>query len=329
MAGELKTLKEITAPIFEDIKLFEREIREALTSEVRLTNTIGKYIVRHKGKHIRPILTILSARLCGTPTMNSYKAATLIELIHLASLIHDDVVDESTKRRGFPSINWVWKNKIAVLMGDFILSRALINLVGLHDFEALELISETADQLSSGEFLQIEKSRSKTMTEHIYYDMIYKKTASLIATSCQLGAITATHDTKDRQAMREFGENLGMAFQIKDDTFDLLGSERKMGKNMGIDIKKNILTLPLIHSYNHLTRAEVRQVKRILQMNKKSKKDLQELKQIIETSGGFAFAHEKIEDFSERALQAIAQYPDSIYKEALKDLVYYNINRDH
>ena len=175
MVNDLKTLKEITIPIFEDIKLFEMEFRDAFKSEVRLVNTVGKYILRHKGKHIRPILTILAARTCGKPNLNSYRAAAMIELLHIATLVHDDIVDEATTRRGFPSINRVWKNKVAVLMGDFIFSKALINLVGIKDFEALTLISETAEKLSSGEILQIEKSLTRSMTEKVYYDMIYKK----------------------------------------------------------------------------------------------------------------------------------------------------------
>ena len=190
MKNDLKSLKHITDPIFEDIKLFEEEFRNALRSEVRLINLVGKYIIRHKGKHIRPVLTILSSRVCGQPTLNSYRAAAMIELLHIATLIHDDVVDEAEKRRGFPSINRVWKNKIAVLMGDFILSKTLINMVGLKDFAALQLIADTAEKLAAGEILQIEKSLTRSMNEDVYFDMIYQKTASLISTSCELGAIT-------------------------------------------------------------------------------------------------------------------------------------------
>ena len=168
MRSDKKSLKRITRPIFDDIKLFEEEFKSALHSEVRLINMIGKYIIHHKGKLIRPILTILSSRVCGQPSLNSYKAAAMIELLHIATLIHDDVVDEAEKRRGFPSINRVWKNKIAVLMGDFILSKTLINMVGLKDFAALQLIADTAEKLAAGEILQIEKSLTKSMTEDVY-----------------------------------------------------------------------------------------------------------------------------------------------------------------
>ena len=205
MNKDKKSLKLIIEPIFDDIKLFEKEFKEALHSEVRLINLVGKYIIRHKGKHIRPVLTILASRVCGQPTLNSYKAAAMIELLHIATLIHDDVVDEAEKRRGFLSINRIWKNKISVLMGDFILSKALINMVGLKDFAALQLIADTAEKLAAGEILQIEKSLTRSMTEKVYYEMIYKKTASLISTSCELGAITSTGKDNDRKAMITYG----------------------------------------------------------------------------------------------------------------------------
>ena len=311
MKQDLKSLKHITDPIFEDIKLFEQEFRNALRSEVRLINLIGKYILRHKGKHIRPVLTILASRVCGQPTVNSYRAAAMIELLHIATLIHDDVVDEAEKRRGFPSIKAVWKNKIAVLMGDFMLSKALINMVGLRDFSALQLIADTAEKLSAGEILQIEKSLTKSMTEKVYYDMIYQKTASLISTSCELGAITSTGKDKDRKAMVTYGTKLGMAFQVKDDLFDLLGNEKQTGKDIGADIKRNMVTLPLIHTYEKLSRTETRQVKKILSLKKKTTANLNDLKEIVSSAGGFNYAEQKIEEFNHQALDAISPYPDS------------------
>tara|TARA_B100001179_G_scaffold210233_1_gene176714 strand:+ start:490 stop:1479 length:990 start_codon:yes stop_codon:yes gene_type:complete len=329
MSKDLKTLKEIIYPIIEDMKLFDVEFRDALKSEVRLVNTVGKYILRHKGKHIRPILTILSARVCGKPCLNSYKSAAMIELLHIATLIHDDVVDEATTRRGFPSINRIWKNKIAVLMGDFILSKALINLVGIKDFEALDLISQTAEKLSSGEILQIEKSLTRSMTEKVYYDMINKKTASLISTSCELGAITSSKKRNDRNKMRLFGEKLGMAFQIKDDLFDMLGIESKTGKNIGADVKKNMITLPLIYSYSNLKKPESRLVKKILNIKNKSKDDISRLTQLIHSSGGFEYAKQKIDEFSNHAIESINDYPESVYKQSLIDLVAFNSRRNY
>ncbi len=327
MKNDFKSLKHITDPIFEDIKLFEEEFRNALRSEVRLINLIGKYIIRHKGKHIRPVLTILSSRVCGQPTMNSYRAAAMIELLHIATLIHDDVVDEAEKRRGFPSINRVWKNKIAVLMGDFILSKTLINMVGLKDFAALQLIADTAEKLAAGEILQIEKSLTRSMNEDVYFDMIYQKTASLISTSCELGAITSTGKDSDRNAMVTYGTKLGMAFQVKDDLFDLLGSEQQTGKDLGADVKRNMVTLPLIHSYENLTRTETRQVKKILGLKKKSKSDLNTLKDIVNDAGGFTYAEQKIDEFNHQALDAISPYPDSPYKQSMVDLISFNAQR--
>ncbi|NOZ03466.1 MAG: polyprenyl synthetase family protein [FCB group bacterium] len=327
MRQDVKSLKQITSPIFEDIKLFQKEFEDALHSEVRLINTIAKYILRHKGKHIRPILTILAARVCGQPTLNSYRAAAMIELLHIATLIHDDVVDEAKSRRGWPSINRVWKNKVSVLMGDFILSKALINMIGLKDFEALELISKTAEQLSAGEILQIEKSITKSMTEDTYYRVIFQKTASLVSTSCELGAITSSRQEKDREAMRTYGARLGMAFQIKDDMFDLLGSEAETGKDMASDVRKNMLTLPLIHSFSTLTKAETRQINAILRKRKKSSRVLQELRDIIDSAGGFEYARHKIDEYSNQAMEAIAPYPDSPYKQSMIDLIAFNAQR--
>ena len=271
MHKDIITLKQITAPILEDIKIFQKEFENALDSEVRLINSISKYMIRNKGKNIRPILTILSARLCGKPTLNSYKAAAMMELLHVATLIHDDVVDDATLRRGKPSVNRVWKNKLSILMGDFILSKALINMVGLRDFDALEQISITAEKLSAGEILQIEKSITRSMTEEVYFEMIGQKTASLIATSCELGAITTTKKDNDRAATHTFGQNLGLAFQIKDDLFDLLGSESDTGKNSGGDVKQNMVTLPLIFSKANMSRLEYRELKKLLRAKKKNR----------------------------------------------------------
>jgi len=327
MHKDLVTLKQITAPIIDDIKIFQQEFENALKSEVRLINSISKYMIRNRGKNIRPILTILSARLCGEPTLNSYRAAAMMELLHIATLIHDDVVDDATMRRGKPSINQVWKNKISVLMGDFILSKALINMIGIKDFDALERISNTAEKLSAGEILQIEKSITKSITEDVYFDMINQKTASLIATSCELGAITTTKEEQDRQATFNFGENLGMAFQIKDDLFDLLGSESDTGKDGGGDVKKNMITLPLIFSYSNMSKTENRQLKKLLGTKKKSRKILSDIRGMIEVSGGFDYARKKLDEYSNRAIDAISIYPDSAVKQSLSDLVAFNAHR--
>jgi len=327
MHRDLITLKQITQPIVEDIKVFQQEFENALNSEVRLINSISKYMMRNKGKNIRPILTILSARLCGEPTVNSYRAAAMMELMHVATLIHDDVVDEATIRRGRPSINRVWKNKLSVLMGDFIFSKALINMIGLRDFDALEQISSTAEKLSAGEILQIEKSITRSMNEEVYFEMINQKTASLIATSCELGAITTTKKEEDRRATYSFGENLGMAFQIKDDLFDLLGNENDTGKNSGGDVKKNMATLPLIFSKNNMSRIQYRELKKLLDIKRKNRSVISKICDIIQETGGVDHAKKKLDEFSEKAVNAILPYPESPIKRSMLDLVEFNASR--
>ena len=327
MHKDLITLKQITHPIIEDVKIFQKEFENALNSEVRLINTISKYMIKNKGKNIRPILTILSARLCGEPTINSYRAAAMMELLHIATLIHDDVVDDATLRRGRPSINRVWKNKLSVLMGDFILSKALINMIGLKDFDALEQISSTAEKLSAGEILQIEKSITRSMTEDVYFEMISQKTASLIATSCELGAITTTKKEKDRQATFSFGENLGMAFQIKDDLFDLLGNENDTGKNNGGDVKRNMATLPLIFSKNNMSRPAYKKLKKLLDVKKKSRSIISQIVQIIEETGGVDYARKKLDEYSQKAIESILPYPDTPIRQSMLDLVDFNASR--
>ena len=327
MHKDLITLKQITHPIIEDVKIFQKEFENALNSEVRLINTISKYMIKNKGKNIRPILTILSARLCGEPTINSYRAAAMMELLHIATLIHDDVVDDATLRRGRPSINRVWKNKLSVLMGDFILSKALINMIGLKDFDALEQISSTAEKLSAGEILQIEKSITRSMTEDVYFEMISQKTASLLATSCELGAITTTKKEKDRQATFSFGENLGMAFQIKDDLFDLLGNENDTGKNNGGDVKRNMATLPLIFSKNNMSRPAYKKLKKLLDVKKKSRSIISQIVQIIEETGGVDYARKKLDEYSQKAIESILPYPDTPIRQSMLDLVDFNASR--
>ena len=327
MHKDIITLKQITAPILEDINIFQKEFENALDSEVRLINSISKYMIRNKGKNIRPILTILSARLCGKPTLNSYKAAAMMELLHVATLIHDDVVDDATLRRGKPSVNRVWKNKLSILMGDFILSKALINMVGLRDFDALEQISITAEKLSAGEILQIEKSITRSMTEEVYFEMIGQKTASLIATSCELGAITTSKKDNDRAATHTFGQNLGLAFQIKDDLFDLLGSESDTGKTGGGDVKQNMITLPLIFSKINMSRLGYRELKKLLRTKKKNRSIITKISDMVEEAGGIDYAKKKLDEFSDIDMNSIDPYPESVFKRSLIDLVAFNASR--
>jgi len=321
-------LDKIIIPIAGDLLQYEKEFKAALDSEVKLINSVSNYLIKNKGKSFRPILTLLCSRLCGQPTINTYKAAAMMELLHVATLIHDDIVDDAKTRRGKPSIKQIWKNKISVLMGDYILSKALINMVSLKDFEALDLISKTAEKLSAGEILQMEKSITRNMTKNIYYDMINQKTASLISSSCELGAITTSKSDKDRKATSEYGKNLGMAFQIKDDLFDFLGSEFQTGKESGGDVKKNMLTLPLIYSIESTSRKERNRLKAIIRKKKKSSETIMEIKEIIEKSGGFNYANKKLDEFSSNAINSISSYNDGEIKNSLIELVHFNKDRD-
>ena len=323
----MNELEIIKAPIKEDLTYFENEFKQALNSDVKLINSISGFLVKNRGKRIRPILTLLCARLCDNPSKYSYKAAAMMELLHVATLIHDDIVDDAKMRRGKPSIKQVWKNKISVLMGDFILSKALINMVNLKNFDALDLISQTAEKLSAGEIMQIEKSLTRNMPKEVYYDMINQKTASLIAASCELGAITTTNDKSDRKSTFEYGNNLGMAFQIKDDLFDFLGSENETGKDSGGDVKKNMITLPLIFCLENATRSEKKKLKTLVGSKKKSNSNLREINDLISELGGFDYSKNKLQEFSDKAVAAIDGYDDSEIKNSLIKLVEFNVRR--
>ena len=320
--------RDVTQDLKSDLTKVEEAINQNYKSDLPLIPGISSYLMSCGGKRIRPMLVLLGAKLCGRETDDAVvKHGCAVEYLHAASLLHDDVVDDATIRRGKPSINQVWKNKISVLMGDFILSKALINMIGIKDFDALEQISNTAEKLSAGEILQIEKNITKSMTEDVYFDIINQKTASLIATSCELGAITTSKTDQDRKATFNFGQNLGMAFQIKDDLFDLLGKESDTGKNSGGDVKRNLMTLPLIFSYSHMTKSENRQLKKLMGTKKKTRRILTDIRGMIDDSGGFEYARKKLDDFSNNALDAISFYPDSPVKQSLSDLVAFNALR--
>ncbi len=319
-------LSQIVAPIIEDLKLFQKEFENALRSEVRMINTMVRYILHNRGKHLRPILTILSAHLCGQANLNSLKAASLVEILHIATLIHDDVVDESDLRRNWPSIRRVFNNKKAVLIGDYFLSKALSNMIGLRNFRALEVLSETAEHLSSGEILQLEKALLGGMTEEVYYQMVRGKTASLFATACELGAITVTDDEERWANLRQFGENLGMAFQIKDDLFDLVGDRASVGKPVLFDVKKNIRTLPLLYTLKQLEPEERRRYMRALKSHAR-RGEKAKLRAVIEQGGGIDYAEDRILHFSQVALAALDPFPESDYKASLVNVVHFNAQR--
>ena len=326
MNAELDNI--VTSPINDYIIRFEKVYTQSLHSDVKLINTIIRYISRKKGKQLRPRLCLLSAKLCGEPTENTYRAAALIEMIHVATLIHDDVVDDANLRRGWPSVNRVWKNKLSILVGDFMFSKALTNMIHLKDFDALDILSSTAERLSQGEIQQIEKAIKKNMTEEIYYKMVSDKTASLFSAACKLGVMTVTEDNDKREALAKFGEKFGLVFQIKDDLLDITGNVEGLGKPAGFDLKKNILTLPLIHLFEKLDSSDSKRVKRQLR-NHVKKSELKEIRMLIVNHGGIQFAEKQIDRLSKEAQDELNIFPDSIYKDALLAALKFNSHRNN
>ena len=318
----------VTSPINDYIIRFEKVYSESLHSDVKLINTIIRYISRKKGKQLRPRLCLLSAKLCGEPTENTYRSAALIEMIHVATLIHDDVVDDADLRRGWHSVNRVWKNKLSILVGDFMFSKALTNMIHLKDFDALDILSSTAERLSQGEIQQIEKAIKKNMTEEIYYQMVSDKTASLFSAACKLGVMTVTEENDKREALAKFGEKFGLVFQIKDDLLDITGNVEGLGKPAGFDLKKNILTLPLIHLFEKLDSSDSKRVKRQLR-NHVKKSELKEIRMLIENHGGIQFAEKQIDRLSKEAQDELNIFPNSVYKDALLAALKFNSHRNN
>lgn len=307
--------------------LFEKKFHESMSSKVALLNRITYYIVNRKGKQMRPMFVFLTAKLLTNGEVNerTYRGASVIELIHTASLVHDDVVDESNRRRGFFSINALWKNKIAVLVGDYFFSKGLLLSIEHGDVDILKIISNTVQNISEGELLQLEKARRLDITEEVYYDIIRQKTATLIAACCSIGACSVRPDTPHVETFRNFGELSGMAFQIKDDLFDY--GEEKIGKPTGIDIKEQKMTLPLIYTLNHCTVKEKRWLINSVKNHNKDRQRVKEVIAMVKEKGGLSYAVEKMLSFKEEALQILDNYPHSEYKEALKLMVNYVVDR--
>ncbi len=323
----MKIVEQIKAPIHEEMELFEKKFHESMSSRVPLINRITYYIVNRKGKQMRPMFVFLVAKLVSGGTVNdrTYRGASVIELIHTASLVHDDVVDDSNRRRGFFSINALWKNKIAVLVGDYLLSKGLLLSIDNNDFDLLEIISVAVREMSEGELLQIEKARRLDITEDVYYEIIRQKTATLIASCCALGACSVKPNSEEVALMRKFGELIGMAFQIKDDLFDY--GEDRIGKPTGIDIKEQKMTLPLIHVLNNCSKAEKKWLINSVKNHNKNKKRVKEVIHFVKEKGGLDYAEQKMKDYQKEALQLLNSYPESPYKEALTLMVNYVIDR--
>lgn len=318
---------QIKQPIQEEMELFETKFRESMSSKVALLNRITHYIVNRKGKQMRPMFVFLTAKMLHEGKVNerTYRGASVIELIHTATLVHDDVVDDSNRRRGFFSINALWKNKIAVLVGDYLLSKGLLLSIDHGDFDLLRIISVAVREMSEGELLQIEKARRLDITEAIYYEIIRQKTATLIAACCALGARSVSDDDVVVERMRKFGELIGMAFQIKDDLFDY--TDDAIGKPTGIDIKEQKMTLPLIYVLNHCTPSEKSWCINSIKNHNKDKKRVKEVIQFVKDKGGLTFAEQKMTEFKSEALHLLQNFPASPYKESLELMVNYVTER--
>jgi octaprenyl-diphosphate synthase len=320
----LDTIKE---PVAVELKTFDRFFREAMQSKIGLVDLITRYIMKQKGKRLRPILVLLSAKLCGAVNESSYRAATLVEILHTATLVHDDVVDDADTRRGFASINAVWKNKVAVLMGDYLLSRGLLLALENNDYFFLNSTSRAVKRMSEGELLQIQKSRQLDIDEEIYLKVISDKTASLFTTCTEIGAASSTPDEQKWTLMAQYGENVGMAFQIRDDLLDYLGRKNIIGKPTGIDLKERKLTLPLIHALRNGSKKEARQALKMIKSGTKTK-DVEWVVNFVNDNGGIDYAAAKAEHYAVLARQSLIAFPDSPSKESLLQFVDFVMERD-
>ncbi|MCT4647303.1 MAG: polyprenyl synthetase family protein [Carboxylicivirga sp.] len=316
----------IKAPIEKEMKEFEPFFKEQLKSKIPLLDIITNYVLRRKGKQMRPMLVFLSAKLNGEISEASYISAALIELLHTATLIHDDVVDETYQRRGFFSINALWKSKVAVLVGDFFLSKGLSLSLDTGQIDVLKVVSNAVSEMAEGELLQIEKSRKLDITEEVYYQIIRKKTATLIAACTKAGALSVGTNGDKLNNMAEFGENLGIAFQIRDDLFDY-EKTGLIGKPTGNDIKEKKLTLPLIYALNQANKKEQRRILRLIRRHHKNEKKVEEIIEFVKANGGIEYAKEQMELFAQKAKDNIGGYEDSETKTALLTMVDYTLKR--
>jgi octaprenyl-diphosphate synthase len=323
----MNIISQIKQPILLEMELFEKKFYQSMSSKIALLNRITYYIVNRKGKQMRPMFVFLTAKMLsdGHVDERTYRGACVIELIHTATLVHDDVVDDSNRRRGFFSINALWKNKIAVLVGDYLLSKGLLLSIDYGDFDLLKIISVAVREMSEGELLQIEKARKLDITEEIYYEIIRQKTATLIAACCALGAKSVSNDEVKVETMRKFGELIGMSFQIKDDLFDY--TDQAIGKPTGIDIKEQKMTLPLIYALNNCSAKEKSWCINSIKNHNKDKKRVKEVIQFVKDKNGLSYAENKMIQFQQEALILIQDFPNSTYKDSLILMVNYVIER--
>lgn len=319
------SIKQIRQPILEELNHFEQFFRDSMKSNVALLDRVMYYIVKNKGKQMRPMLVFFSAMVNGKICDKTYRAAALIELLHTASLVHDDVVDDSNLRRGLFSVNALWKNKVAVLVGDYLFSKGMLLSVKNKDYEIFELVSEAVEAMSEGELLQMEKARKLDITEEVYYDIIKRKTASLITAACGAGFASSNNNAEELKIMKEFGEKTGIAFQIRDDLFDY-GSEA-IGKPVGIDIKEKKMTLPLIYALNQASDSEKRMIIKTVKNHNEDKKKVKEVIDFVIRSGGIEFTEQKMYDFQREAKELLNHFPDGTGKTGLLQLIDFTTER--
>jgi len=321
----LANLNQIKKPIEAELDIFEEKFRQTMKSNIALLDRVMYYIVQRKGKQMRPMFVFLSAKVCGQISESTYTAASLIELLHTATLVHDDVVDDAYERRGFFSINALWKNKIAVLIGDYLLAKGLLVSLENNQHRLLQITSNAVKEMSEGELLQIEKARRLDIKEAIYYEIIRKKTASLIASACSAGAASVTADENTIERMRLFGEKIGIAFQIKDDLLDY--GDDDIGKPHGIDIKERKLTLPVIYTLQHASPADRRHIIYIIKNENKNKDKVNEVINFVKQHGGIQYAEQKMYDYKNEAFEILKQFAESESTIALKELVEFTTER--
>jgi len=319
------SLKEIKSVVENELKEFDGFFSKELKSKAPLLNTILKYVLRKKGKQIRPLFVFLSAGITGKINPKTYRGAAMIELLHTATLVHDDVVDDSFQRRGLFSINALWKNKISVLVGDYMLSKGLLISVENGDYDLLEITSNAVKQMSEGELIQIEKARNLNTKEDIYFDIISKKTASLIQASCLIGAKSVMAGEKETELISNFGHNMGIAFQIKDDLLDF--NSKDTGKPAGTDIKEKKLTLPLIYALNVAGKSEQRKILSLVSKGKNQKEVYEQVYSFINQFGGFEYAQDKMTEYKHIALDNLYNLPESSYRNAMEQLVEFTTSR--
>jgi octaprenyl-diphosphate synthase len=322
----MSLLNEIRKPIQPEMQQFEKHFRDSMKSNIPLLNIITNYLLRRKGKQIRPMFVFLTAGLCGDITPSSYNAASLIELLHSASLIHDDVVDESYERRGFFSINALWKSKVSVLLGDYLLAKGLLLSVKEKEHELLRLVSDAVREMSEGELMQIQKSRKLNITKEEYFEIIRKKTAALIAACTACGAWSASQDNELTEKFRVFGEKVGMAFQIKDDLFDYQ-QKGFIGKPTGNDIKEKKFTLPLIHALEVCPEKERKHIIRIIRRHNNNASKVQEVIAFARSYEGLEYSEKLMLDYRDEAIGILAEMPDNQHSKSLQDLVNYVVVR--